>query len=89
MVGALMLFPVGSTTRSSTQEACHMIFADSGAWFTSLIPTDPDLASETAGLAESSFPSLNNYSSSQPLVDSDRLCGSVVGDGDDSGGTAR
>jgi predicted nucleic acid-binding protein len=31
-----------------------MIFVDAGAWFASLIPTDPDHASATAWLAENS-----------------------------------
>ncbi len=35
-----------------------MIFVDTGAWFASLIPTDPDHASATAWLAENSSPLL-------------------------------
>ncbi len=35
-----------------------MIFVDTGAWFASLIPTDPDHASATTWLAENSSPLL-------------------------------
>ena len=35
-----------------------MIFVDTGAWFASLIPTDPDHARATAWLAENSSPLL-------------------------------
>jgi predicted nucleic acid-binding protein len=53
-----MLFQSGARLDPLSQEACRIIFVDTGAWFPSLIPTDPDHASATARLAENSSPLL-------------------------------